>query len=451
MIEKTLNLFRRCQLILIAIFLTPLLFSSVMSSSFAQTQKEYQSAKETNPVEMGWMQGFPPRDDRQLKVGDQAFFKFPALRYSVAHMRQFLPTVNVSRDLKPLTPFEYVIDKQINEVTFQPWGTDTTMTWEQSLWKNYTDGIVILHNGKIVYERYFGALTEAGKHAAMSVTKSFTGTLASILVAEGTLDETAKVSNIIPELKNSAFGDATVRQVMDMTTALKYSENYADPDAEIWQYSKAADPMPKPKDYDGPIGYFEYLQTVEKQGTHGEAFGYRTVNADALGWIISRTTGKSVNELLSDRIWSKLGMEQPAYYQVDAYGIPFAGGGLSLSLRDMARFGKLILNNGRWNGKQIIPEEAVADIRKGGSKEAFKKSDHPKLKGWSYRDMWWNTHNQDGAFAARGVHGQTIYVDPKADMVIVRFASHPVTANAGNDATSLPAYQAVADYLMNQQ
>lgn len=101
-------------------------------------------------------------------------------------------------------------------------------------------------------------------------------------------------------------------------------------------------------------------------------------------------------------------------------------------------------------GEQIIPQAAVADIEEGGSKEAFAKSDHPGLKGWSYRDMWWMTENENGAFAARGVHGQTIYIDPAAEMVIVRLASHPVAGNAANDATSLPAYQAVADYLMNK-
>src|SRR5699024_547749 len=168
------------------------------------------------------------------------------------------------------------------------------------------------------------------------------------------------------------------------------------------------------------------------------------------GWIVARTTGKSAAELLSEKIWSKLGVEQSAYYQVDAKGMPATGGGLTLGLRDMARFGQMMLNEGRWDGQQVIPEEAVEDIRTGGSPEKFAKSDHPRLKGWSYKDLWWITNNEDGAFAARGVHGQTIYVDPTADMVIVRFASHPVAGNAANDPVSLPSYQAIADYLMNK-
>ena len=140
-------------------------------------------------------------------------------------------------------------------------------------------------------------------------------------------------------------------------------------------------------------------------------------------------------------------MEQDAYYQVDGKGIAFAGGGFNAGLRDLARFGELIRNKGMYNGKQIIPAKSVLDIEKGGDKSAFAKSDHPDLKGWSYRNMWWMTENKDGAFAARGVHGQTIYINPAAEMVIVRMASHPIAGNAANDPTSLPAYQAVADYL----
>ncbi|WP_311946243.1 serine hydrolase domain-containing protein [Halomonas piscis] len=399
---------------------------------------------------MGWMQGFPPPDKRLLSAADGSFFEFPALRWSVVHMRQFLPTTGVSRGLGAPVPFDHALDAGIDAVRFTPRGAEETMTWEASLAKNYTDGILILHHGDIVYERYSGELTEARKHAAMSVTKSFTGTLAAVLAAEGTLDPAAPVTEYIPELKDSAFGDASVRQVMNMTTSLQYSEDYADPEAEVWRYAKAGNPFPKSEGYAGPVGYYEYLQTLEKapERDHGEAFAYKTPNADLLGWIIARASGKSVDTLLAEKVWSRLGMEQAAYFQVDAKGTPSAGGGLSAGLRDMGRFGQMLLNDGAWQGEQVLPEAAIADIREGGSQKKFAKSDHPKLEGWSYKNMWWITHNDHEAFAARGVHGQTIYVDPTADMVIVRFASHPVAANAANDPTSLPAYQAVADYLM---
>ena len=145
---------------------------------------------------------------------DGSFFTFPALRYSVCHMRQYLPTTNVPRNNSAhITPFRYRLDMDaIDNLSFVPLGHTEPMTWRESLAQNYADGIIILHKGRVVYERYFDNLTPEGLHAVMSVTKSFTGTLAATLVAEGKLDPTRLVSYYLPELAGSGFGDATVRE-----------------------------------------------------------------------------------------------------------------------------------------------------------------------------------------------------------------------------------------------
>lgn len=432
------------------IFLGLAIFMMLLNEAAAQSGKML-SAEKSDPKALGWMQGFPPPPGKLIMQPQSNYFSFPKLRWTVCHIRELMPTTQVSRGIGSPIPLEYAIDDHIDSVKFTPLGGGKLMTWKESLSANYTDGMLILHKGKIIYEKYSGCLDKVGKHAAMSMTKSLTGLLAEILVAEGKLDESAKVSSIVPELANSAFGSATVRQVMDMTTALKYSEDYADPKADIWIYSAAANPLPKPKDYKGPIGYFEYLQTVKQDGIHGGSFGYKTINTDTLGWIISRVTGKKLTKLLSERIWSKMGAEQDAYMTVDSKGTPFAGGGLSAGLRDLARIGLLMLNDGVVNGQRLFPKSAVENIRAGGNKQAFAKAGYKTLQGGSYRSMWWILHNMHGAFAARGVHGQTIYVDPTAQMVIVRFSSFPVAKNAKIDPTSLPAYQAVAEYLVNKQ
>ena len=418
-----------------------------VSAATSAQPSGFPDAQASDPRNLGWMQGFPPPPSKIIGQPDSNYFSFPKMRWTVCHFRELLPTKQVSRGLGAPSILNYALDDAIDEIRFIPISGDNEMTWRESLAANYTDGILVLHRGKIVYEKYFGCLTETGKHGAMSMTKSLTGLLAEILVAEGTLDERARVLSIVPELSNSAFGNATVREVMDMTTSLDYSENYADPAADIWIYSAAANPLPKPENYTGPVGYYEYLQIVRPAGRHGEAFGYKTINTDALGWILARTTGRSVAELLSERIWSQMGAEQDAYMTVDALGTPFAGGGLSASLRDLGRIGQLMLNQGMLNGRRLFPVEAVQSIRRGGDKSAFAKSGFKTLRGGSYRGMWWLLHNEHGAFAARGVHGQTIYIDPTAEMVVVRFASHPVAKNAAIDPSSLPAYQAVADYL----
>ncbi|MNL26610.1 6-aminohexanoate-dimer hydrolase [compost metagenome] len=186
---------------------------------------------------------------------------------------------------------------------------------------------------------------------------------------------------------------------------------------------------------------------MQLQGEHGSAFAYKTVNSDVLGWVIARVTGRNVAQLLSERIWSRLGAEQDAYFTVDSIGTPFAGGGLNTGLRDLARFGEMLRNDGAFNGQQIVPKAVVDDIRHGSDKQAFAKAGYDLLKGWSYRSMWWVTNKEGGAFMARGVHGQRIYVDPKAEMVIVRYASHPVAANSANDPVTLPAFEALAQHL----
>nr|WP_286775637.1 serine hydrolase [[Pseudomonas] sp. BICA1-14] len=420
-------------------------------SAYASEPAEFPDAQTSDPATMGWMVGSPPPADRILRFEDGSYFRFPQMRWSVANFRQLMPTVNVSRGLGESSLLEHQPSNEIDALTFVPLGGGEPMTWQQSLQANYTDGIIILHRGKLVYERYFGVLKPQGQHAAMSITKTFTGTLAALLVAEEKLDPERLVADYVPELAASGFGDASVRQLMDMTTGIHFSEDYADPKAEVWAHAAAGNPLPKPADYQGPRTYYEFLQTVKPQGRHGEAFHYRTANSDALGWVIARVSGQNVAQLLSERIWSRLGAEQDAYMSVDSIGTPFAGGGLNAGLRDLARFGEMMRNEGRYNGTQILPAEVVADIRGGASREDFAKAGYRLLPGWSYRNMWWVTHNGHDAFMARGVHGQALYIDPLAEMVIARFASHPVAGNAANDPTSLPAFEAVAKHLLEQR
>ena len=438
--------------------LAALVMATTLASGATQVtaQQTPLSAQESDPNVMGWMQGFPPPADKLITQPDSNYFSFPKLRWSVCHLREFLPTEEISRGIGAPVPLDYPspsefadLRSEIDALTFKPQNSDEEMTWEESLYVNYTDGMLILHKGEVVYERYFGCLEEDGKHAIMSMTKSITGLLGEILVAEGVLDDTLLVRDVIPEIGDSAFANATVRQVMDMTTGVQYSENYSDPNADIWVYSRAASPLPKPADYEGPDGYWEYLQQVKPEGNHGDEFHYKTINSDMLGWMISRVTGKAVTDLASERLWRRMGTEQDAYQTVDGKGVPFAGGGVTAGLRDLGRLGQLMLNGGEINGERLFPAEVVEKISAGGDRSKFGDG-FPTFGPGSYTSQWWVLHNDHGAYAARGVHGQTIYVDPTAEMVLVRLASFPRAQNGFIDPTSLPAYQAVAEYLMDR-
>ena len=209
------------------------------ASAAAFAQSPPLNAADSDPVKLGWMAGSPPPPEKLIRWEDMSIYRFPQTRWSFANFRQFVPTTNVWRGDGPVATLPHALRDDIDAVTFTPLGRNGTMTWAQSLEANYTDAIVVLHRGRIVYERYSGVMAPHQPHMAMSVTKSIFGTLGAMLVAEGKLEENALVTKYIPELARTAYGDATVRQVLDMTIGVQYSENYADPKAEIWQYARA--------------------------------------------------------------------------------------------------------------------------------------------------------------------------------------------------------------------
>ncbi|MFZ3002220.1 MAG: serine hydrolase [Undibacterium umbellatum] len=415
-----------------------------MSMSSAQTALP--DAEASDPQKMGWMQGFPPAPDMLIKFANGSNYQFPRTRWSFSHGRELGPTSNVWHGAGPVSVLPVAL-RDLDKLRFaDEKGSD--ISWADMHSLTYTDSILVLHKGKIVYERYLGITKTYLPHIAMSVTKSFVGTLAATLAAEGKLDPSAPVTQYIPELKDTAYGDAAVRQVMDMTIGVQYSENYADPKAEVWDYARSGGLLPTAATYDGPKTFYDFLVKLKKEGKHDEAFAYKTVNAEVLAWIVKRATGQNLSDLLSERIWQKLGTENDAYFSVDSVGTEQGGGGLNLTLRDMARFGEMMRLNGKFNGQQIIPAAAVEDIRKGADPAKFAKAGYATLPGYSYRNMWWVGHNSHQTFEARGIHGQRIYIDTVAEMVIVKFSSHPIAANGATDPVTYRAFQALANHLM---
>lgn len=414
-------------------------------SSSAAPSATPASAAESDPATLGWMTGFPPQPDKAITFADGSFRGFPQLRWAWSNIRQLVPTVRVWRGQGPASALPRD-EQELGGVAV------TTMdgrriTFDQALAETYADGIVVLHRGRLVFERYFGALQPHQPHIAMSVTKSFTGTLAGMLIAEGKIDPDAPVPTYVPELAASAFGDASVRQVMDMTTGLAYTEVYTDPKSDVWGLRRA-NGMAPPEPGVPPVSLLEFLTTQKKAGEHGRVFAYKTVNTDVLAWIIRRVTGQSLSSALSTRIWQPMGAEEDAYYHVDRLGIESGGGGLNTTTRDLARFGELMRNRGHFNGRQVFPASVADDIAKGSDPAKFAPAGYATLPGWSYRNQWWVSHNAHGVYMARGIHGQSIYVDPKAEMVIARYASHHAAGNVANDPVTLPAFIAVAKHLM---
>lgn len=411
---------------------------------------EYPDGSASDPNVLGLMQGSPPPVAKRIRFEDDRYLEFPQIRWSLSHMRELVPTAAVWRGSGPASPLGAATpgsEASIDALAFEDL-RGVRHTWAESLAQTYTDGIVVLHRGARLYERYFGALQPQRPHACFSITKSYAATLAASLIHEGVLDEGRPVSHYLPEMSATAYEDATLRQVLDMQVGVRYSELYSDPQAEIWDYTRAGGLRARRADYAGPTNYYEYLVTLRKSGDHGAVFDYKTVNTEVLCWIMARVTGIPLPQMLSERIWSRIGCEEDGYMAVDSIGVAMGGGGLSSCLRDMCRFGELMRCEGAWGRKQLIPAAVVADIRRGSDPGKFAPAGYTLLPGYSYRNMWWVSHGSLGAFEGRGIHGQRLYIAPQAEVVIARFCSHPIATSAANDPLTLPAFAALCRFLL---
>jgi CubicO group peptidase (beta-lactamase class C family) len=390
---------------------------------------------------LGLMSTFPPTDAQRVDLSNS--FKYPQLRWVMQHVRELNPTHNIRRGQAAISTLP-VASKPIGSFAFDDdKGNKTTV--DEWFKNSYSDAVVVLHKGKIVYERYENQMKPSSPHLLFSVTKSFTGLMAAQLAHEGKIDPNALVTQYVPELAGSAWGDMKVRDVMDMTGAVRFREVYTDPTTEIFGYSWASGLLPKPPGYQGKTNVYDFLKTLQKEGEHGSGFVYRTVHSEVLGWIVSRVTNKHWADLMSETIWQKLGMEEDAHVIVDSVGTPLQGAGLNATARDLARFGEMLRRGGEFNGQRIFAKAVLDDtFVKGGDPEKFKASGMTFRPGYSYRNQWWMLHNADGAYEASGIHGQMIHINPKSEMVVVKLASHPVAGAGFTHPMTLRAWAALA-------
>lgn len=389
---------------------------------------------------LGYMSTFPPTAAQTIDQSNRT--KYPQMRWALQHTRELLPTRNIRRGPGAASALP-AAEKNLDGFTFED-DKGQKITVADWLKSTYTDGIVVLHKGRVVYERYMNQMRPETPHLLFSITKSFTGLLAAQLAHEGKIDPDALVTKYIPELADSAWGDMKVRDVMDMTGAVRYREVYTDPTTEVFPYLFASTLLPPPPNYAGPKNIYDFLKTLKKEGEHGAGFVYRTVHSEVLGWIVSRVTGKHFTEVMSERIWSRMGMEEDAYVMVDPIGTPLQGAGLNATARDLARFAEMLRRGGEFNGQRILAKEVIADTVKGGDREKFKASGMAFRAGYSYRNQWWVLHNADGAYEASGVNGQMVHINPAAEMVVVKLSSHPVAGAGFTHPLTLRAWDALA-------
>ncbi|MFT4231578.1 MAG: serine hydrolase [Leucobacter sp.] len=294
-----------------------------------------------------------------------------------------------------------------------------------------TDALLVQRGDEVLAEWYAPGFGPEQPHLLMSVSKSLLAIVFGSIVDDGLVDPAAEIGDCVPELAGSAFGDVTVQQALDMLVSVEYSEDYADPASEVQAHDRAAG-FRQPSG-EGPRDVYEFLVGLRPRGPHGEVFQYCSAVTDALAWVAESATGQRYAELLSDRLWSRLGCRHDARIGVDRGGFAFANGGVECTARDLARVGLLMLGGGEIEERRVVSEAWVAQTMAGGSPEHTARS--PKravFPSFTYRNQWWSLGDGSGVVHAVGIHGQYLWLDPASDTVIVKFSSAPEAVDYEN-------------------
>lgn len=274
-----------------------------------------------------------------------------------------------------------------------------------------TTSLLVIRDGKILHEDYFLGTKKDDKRISWSMAKSFLSAMFGIAVSEGditSLDE--PVSKYVPALKTSAYAGVKIIDVLHMASGVKFDEDYLDPDSDINKMGRTLALGASMDEFAASI--------TEREREAGSARIYVSIDTHVLAMVLRAATGKTLMEYLSEKIWSKVGSNSELYYLTDGHGVAFALGGLNLTTRDYGRFGQLFLDGGKWDGEQVIPAEWVAESTKVSAPKPAEKDD-PLQYGY----QWWMPPATDGEYFAVGIYGQYIYINPKANMVIVKTAA----------------------------
>lgn len=368
------------------------------------------------------MEGSPPPP--RWTVPPRDWDRAPWNRWSFQNIRARVPTHDIAPG-ETATPWPGA-PRDLSGVSFE--GADGAPMTVQDLLDGYTDGFLVAKGGRILHESYHNGMTRRTPHLVMSVSKSITATAAGILIAQGTLDASAPVTDVLPELAATAWSGATLQHVLDMTTGVAFVEDYDHPDSDIARLEVASDWKPMPDGADPALWptttWAQILTLTRREADHGARFKYRSIETDVLGLMIARATGRPLAQVISELLWAPMGAESAAYVTVDSQGTALADGGICATLRDIARFGQTMLDDGRVGDRQIVPRAWIEDVR-AGDHGRFDDESREFMPNGRYRNMFWIRDVAQPIHLSLGIYGQFIYVSPPDDLVIVQLATWP--------------------------
>lgn len=298
-------------------------------------------------------------------------------------------------------PHPYVLDRGRPLVAFEPRGSRAD-AFGQFMTAERVRGVLVLEDGRIRLERYVAPQTRTTRWNSFSVAKSITSTLVGAAMKDGaihSLDD--PVTRYIHGLRGSAYDDVTVRQLLTMTSGVRWNEDYTDVNSDVARmYAQPPDP--------GLDMTVSYVRKLPREAPPGTRWVYKTSETNLVGVLVAEATGKKLADYLSEKIWRPYGMERDAEWMIDDVGHEQGGCCLAMTLRDAARFGQFILDGARIGGTSIVADGWLADAT---------RTQVSTGRGSGYGYQWWT--RDDGTFEARGIYGQTLHIDPARRLVIV--------------------------------
>ena len=376
-------------------------------------------------AELGLMEGAPPVPPERL-VTLANWQEPPYNRWAFQHVSELIPTARIPRGAEAIWELTRG-ERDLSGMTIHV--DDQAQSFEEFLERTYTDGIVVLHGGEVAYERYCNSMRPDSRHLLMSVSKSVTSAVCGVLVEGGSLSPADLVTEHLPELVGTSWDGCTVRALLDMRAGTRFDEDYANLEADVRVYEQIYLWRPR-TDRGLPDDITAYYATLPNAGAHGGRFEYRSILTDVLAWVMERAAGDRLPELIGRHLWQPMGAEADAEIAVDGHGNAMADGGVSCTLRDLARFGLLLLRRGRGDDREVIPSAWIDDTLTPDEDTvaAFEGSLDAREfpPGAYYRNQFWVIDPRGPIVMASGINGQTVLVHGPADVVIAKFSTWPV-------------------------
>jgi len=373
--------------------------------------------------ELGLMAGAPPFAPERL-VTLANWQEPPFNRWGFQHVAELIPSARIPRGDGPVRDLPRR-ERDLSDLTIGP----DAEALDAFLEGTYTDGILVVHDDALVSERYFNSMRPDSRHLLMSVSKSVTSAVCGILVGRGLLSPTDLVTTHLPELVGTSWDGCTVRALLDMRAGTRFDEDYANPAADVRMYEQIYLWRPR-SDAGLPDDITAYYATLENAGPHGGPFDYRSILTDVLAWVMERAAGGRLHDLIARELWQPMGAEFDAELTVDGHGNPMADGGISCTLRDLARFGLSLRPSDRREARGVVPSAWIDDTLTPDvdTVEAFESSLDAREfpRGAYYRNQFWVIDPEAPIFLCSGINGQSVLIHGPADVVIAKFSTWPV-------------------------